>query len=201
MARSTIIILGTWLGGVAIYAGMIYLFQLPPREPAKTIGFVASFVIAAVVAVIFTRRMKKSRPDKPLTIDEMEQQGLLLREKHTATRAFQVEEFEDEGTQYFIELEDGSVLYLCGQYLYDYEPMEGARRQARRFPCTAFTVLRDKRDGLIIDVICEGAVLEPECEVPPFSVVDHESGRAPADGDVITDRGFDQLKRQWMKAP
>lgn len=196
MRRSTIIILGTWLGGVAIYAGMIYGFHLPPREPAKTVGFLSSFVIAAMVFVVATRGMKRKSVEI-LTSEELEKQGLLLKERHEAVRAFQVEEFEDEGCQYFIELKNGSVLFLCGQYLYDYEPMEGWKKQSRKFPCTEFTMLRDKRSGFVVDVVCGGAVIEPECEVPPFTVKDHVAGGAPADGDIITDRTYDQLKRQW----
>jgi len=198
MRRSTIIILGTWLGGVAIYAALIFVFRLPPRDPAKTVGFVASFVVAAIVFTLATRGMK-GKPAENLTIEEMEKQGLLLREVCEAKRAFQVEEFEDEGTQYFIELKNGAVLYLCGQYLYDYEPMEGVIKQARKFPCTEFTVLRDKRYGYIVEVIPGGAVFEPECEVPPFTMEDHDAGRAPSDGDIITDRTYDQVKERWMK--
>jgi hypothetical protein len=111
-----------------------------------------------------------------------------------------VEEFDDEGCQYFIELKNGSVLFLCGQYLYDYEPMGDGRKlkQPRRFPCTEFTILRDKRDGLIVDVICGGAVLEPEGEAPPFTTADFDPDLAPGDGDIISDRGYEQIKQEWM---
>lgn len=49
------------------------------------------------------------------TIQEMEEQGLLVSEYYRATRAFEVQEFQDEGPHYFIELENGSVLYLNGR--------------------------------------------------------------------------------------
>ena len=201
MSRPVIILAGTVLGGLALFVGIINLFGLPPREPGKTIAFVSSFVAAAAVSTFVTRRMAaSSRPAENLTIEEMEQQGLLIHEKYEATRAFQVEEFEDEGCQYFIELKNGSVLFLCGQYLYDYEPLgnEPKQKQPRKFPCTEFTVLRDKRDGLIVDVVCGGTVIEPECEVPPFTEAEHESGRAPTDGDIISGRSYEQIKREWM---
>ena len=53
-------------------------------------------------------------PPKYLTIEESEGQGLLLTEEYQATRAFQLDEWEDEGSHYFVELRDGSVLYLNG---------------------------------------------------------------------------------------
>src|SRR5262245_25020318 len=52
-------------------------------------------------------------------IRELEQKGLLVSTSYRARRAFQVEEYEDEGSHYFIELEDAAVLHLCGQYLYE----------------------------------------------------------------------------------
>jgi hypothetical protein len=63
---------------------------------------------------------------------------------------------------------------------YDYVPAEDGRRfkQERKFPCTEFTILRDKRDGFIVDVVCGGTVLEPEGEATHFTVPDFESGRA-----------------------
>jgi hypothetical protein len=133
MRRSTIILLGTLLGGVAVYACDIVLFGLQPKEPGKTVAFVSSFVVAGIVSVFTTRRMGKLlRPGEGLTIAQMEQQGLLLHENTKRSGLFQVQEYEDEGCQYFIELKIGSTLFLCGQYLYDYEPMEGARQQARK---------------------------------------------------------------------
>jgi hypothetical protein len=196
--RSVIILLSTSLAGIGIYACIIVFFDLPPKDPDKTIAFISSFVAAWIVSIYATRRMvKASGMSKPLTIEELDKQGLIQREKYEATRAFQVEEFEDEGSQYFIELKNGSTLFLCGQYLYDYEPMEGTRTQIRKFPCTEFVVLRDNRDGLIVDVDPGGKVIEPELEVPQFNIADFESGRAPTDGDIITDRSYDDLKREW----
>ena len=159
-------------------------------------------VVAGIVSAFATRRMPKtSGTDECLTIEQMEQQGLLLHEKHEATRAFQVEEFEDEGCQYFIELKNGSVLYLCGQYLYDYEPADGRweAKCPRKFPCAEFELLRSRKSGEVLDVVPGGTVIEPELEVPPFTVDDHESGHAPADGDIISDRSYDQVKQEWSR--
>jgi hypothetical protein len=178
----------------------MYLFRLPPTEPAKTIAFFSSFVAAAVVSTLATRRMAPSKQIESLTVDEMQKQGLLIRENYEATRAFEVGEFEDEGCQYFIELKNGSVLYLCGQYLYEYEPLDRPeRKQSRKFPCTEFTVLRDKRHGWIVDIVCGGTVMEPECEAPPSLTADFGSDEAPGDGDIISDRSYDELKREWME--
>jgi hypothetical protein len=166
-----------------------------------SIAMFASFIFMGFLCAYITRNMPPSPQGENLTIEEMEKQGLLIHEKFEARRAFQVEEFEDEGCQYFVELKNGSVLFLCGQYLYDHEPMGDAPRpkQPRKFPCTEFAVLRDKRDGLIADIVCGGTVIEPEGEAPHFTEADYESGRTPEDGQIISDRSYDQIKRGLMK--
>lgn len=129
-------------------------------------------------------------------IQDLERKSLLVSTSYRARRAFQVEEFEAEGSHYFIELEDGAVLYLCGQYLYEYEPIDGVHKlkQGRRFPCSEFTVRRDRKEGFVVDILCGGTALEPETLAPHFSEADFENGGAPEDGDVITDLSYNYIK-------
>jgi hypothetical protein len=47
--------------------------------------------------------------------------GVATLTTYEATDALRVEEFEDEGSQYYLKLADGRVLFLAGQYLYEYE--------------------------------------------------------------------------------
>jgi hypothetical protein len=129
-------------------------------------------------------------------VQDLERKGLLVSTGYRARRAFQVEEFEDEGSHYFIELEDGAVLYLCGQYLYEYEPIDDdpELKQERRFPCSEFTVRRNRKKGFVVDILCGGTVIEPEIMAPHFSKADFRNDRIPGDGDVITDLSYDQIK-------
>jgi hypothetical protein len=190
MPRGILIALGTFFGGFALYIGCVKLLGIVGHEPWMTIVFVASFVIVGVALALVTRRALS--PVENLSLEEMQKLGLLTHEKYEAVRAFQMEEVEDEGVQYFIELKNGDVLFLCGQYLYDYEPAVGRGRtaQSRKFPCAEFSLLRHKEHGWIVDVECGGTVLEPECEAPPFG--DEEP---PADGDIISNRSYDEIKR------
>jgi hypothetical protein len=134
-------------------------------------------------------------------IEELKQKGLLISESFAARRAFQLEEFEDEGSHYFIELSDGRTLYLNGQYLYDFEPIEDdpELNQPRRFPCTEFTVLRHKEAGYVVDILCSGTVLEPELLAPHFDEKDWKHAILD-DGVVIADKSYEQIKRERAKA-
>ena len=152
-----------------------------------------------VALVVFNRsgyRPSLRRQSLAERIAELERKGLLLRQPFEATRAFAVQEFEDEGPHYFIELADGRVLYLNGQYLYEYEPItdDPEVNQARSFPCTAFEVLRHKDAGYAFHIECSGTVLEPELETPPFTEEDYERG-LPEDGQIITNKTYDAIKR------
>ena len=156
-------------------------------------------VLAIVAFFLFNRRQADLSDYKSAQeqIFELEQKGLLTKSDCKAHRAFGVEEFEDEGSHYFIELEDGGVLYLNGQYLYDYEPV--GSKQPRSFPCTEFTILRHKDEGWVLDLQCRGSVIEPELVASSFSELDFKAGLIPADGETIRDRSYDQIKSERLK--
>jgi hypothetical protein len=83
-------------------------------------------MFAAIFASLFLFNKSGYRPNLSRKsfeeqLAELQVKGLLLSESFKARRAFQVEEYEDEGSHYFIELADSSVLFLTGQYLYEYE--------------------------------------------------------------------------------
>ena len=91
---------------------------LPPALLLSLFGAIA------VAHVLFQKKLTFTRTEKEIQAerDKLEQLGLLVHQSFRALRAFQLEEFEDEGSQYFLELEDHSVFYLSGQFLYEYEP-------------------------------------------------------------------------------
>jgi hypothetical protein len=106
---------------------------------------------------------------------------------YEAREAIKVEEFEDEGIGFYLDLGDGKVLFLQGQYLYeDYE--------AKRFPCTRFTVSRAARSQAVLDMTCEGECLPPVCVHPPFTAKDYKTGAAPKDGEIL-ETDFEELKK------
>jgi hypothetical protein len=126
----------------------------------------------------------------------LEDEGLLVSSDFRARRAFGVGEADDEGLHYFLELVDGRVLYLSGQYLLHYEPIsdDPELNQPRRFPCTDFTVRRNKVEGYVVELVCRGSIIEPEFIAPPFTKRSRRSIGAPEDGQVLSDRSYDLLK-------
>ncbi|MEF9404779.1 MULTISPECIES: hypothetical protein [Ralstonia solanacearum species complex] len=162
-------------------------------RPLQVLVILGSLLVAAYVF----NRLGLRR--KPLTehLAELDAKGRLVRQRFQATRAFAVEAFEDEGLHFYIELADGRVLYLNGQYLYDYEPItdDPEFNQARSFPCTEFAVLRHKDAGYVLHIDCAGTVLEPGIMAQPFGRADFRRGM-PEDGEIIVDESYERIKRQ-----
>ena len=169
--------------------------------PLIVVTMVASIVSAFFLFNVVGRRRLVPGKSAEEQIAELEAKGLLSSETLKARRAFQVEEFEDEGSHYFIELADGSVLYLNGQYLYDYEGIAGKEESERKriFPCSEFTIRRHKTLGYVVDVACSGDVLPLDCEAPPFDSQDEKRGMIPEDGQVFRDRSYEELKKERLK--
>lgn len=136
--------------------------------------------------------------DAEEAIRELDARGLLDLREFRATRAFGVDEFEDEGLHYYVELDDKRVLFLSGQYLYDFEPDPKSDRP-RSFPCTEFAIRRHKREGYFVSIECRGRVLEPEVIAPPFRPRDWED-EIPRDGEVIEDTPYERLKDARLDA-
>lgn len=167
-------------------------------------GVVIVVAFAAVIFVaMFLFNPRGSRPslfglNKGESLEALERDGILVRESYSATRAFEVAEYEDEGLHYFLELTNGDVLYLTGQSLYRFEPNDGDEDdmqppQPRRFPCTEFEVLRHRTEGYLADIICHGDVLEPEVVLPHDQFPDWPQG-GWLDIDVIREIPYDDLK-------
>jgi hypothetical protein len=166
-------------------------------------GFVVQAVVfllyLSAVLVVIAILLNSPRSPRRAKVNELakqlESQNLLHSATFHADRAFRVAEFAAEGPHYFLELEHGGILHLCGSYLCDYEPLDGA---PRHFPCTEFTVRRHSQAGYVVDLICGGLVIEPEVEAPPYTARDFQRRRVPKDGDILRDIEFVELREQRM---
>jgi hypothetical protein len=95
--------------------------------------------------------------------------------------AIEVEEFEDEGRQCYLELEDGRVLFVSGQYLYDSDEDD----TTPKFPNRDLLITRLPHAGDILDLVRLGEHFPPSFTLPPFTRDDHEHGRVPEDGQLL----------------
>ena len=192
------------VGGTgAIVLGLGSRFPGIPPELLGLAGSVVMILLCLGALVLFNSFASPFSGSAEDHIRTMEEKGSLTSADLQATRAFGVEEWEDEGPHYFLELVDGAVLYLNGQYLMDYEPLEDDEDdygpRPRLFPCTEFTVRRHVKGGYVVDIDCRGAALEPEVLAPTFSPEEFRRGAVPKDGEIIRDRSYDEIKAERMR--
>jgi len=186
--------------GLVFAAGAIALFgkfRYAGFGVIAIVIFVYLSVLMITIAVMMDYPPLPSQPRMNEVADELELRQLLTSTNFCADRAFRVDECNGEGPHYFLELEDGGVLHLSGNYLYDYEPGEGS---PRHFPCTRFTVRRHADLGHVVDIVCGGIIIEPEVEAPPYTASDFAHGLVPCDGQILRNLTFDQLRQQRTAA-
>lgn len=67
------------------------------------------------------------------------------------------------------------------------------------FPCTEFTLQRDKQTGQVVNIVCSGTPLSPEIVPLAFSDVNFTTP-VPEDGQIIRDRTYNELYATVMQA-
>jgi hypothetical protein len=151
-----------------------------------------SLVMVTIAVLLEYPRLPRQAMMSELA-DDLEKRQLLVSTTFSADRAFRVDEANEEGPHYFLELEDESILHLSGPYLYDYEPGDGS---LRHFPCTRFTVRRHSELGHVVDMLCGGLIIEPEAEAPPYTARDFARRLVPKDGEILHTISFDRLLQE-----
>lgn len=195
-----IFVFATWLGVMGLLETHLGDGPWPWwARPVSVAGLLLALPVALVVFNLRGASWGLSQESVAERIAQLDAEGQLLRQSLQAKRAFEIQEFEDEGQHFFIELADGRVLFLSGQYLYDYEAIvdDPERIRPRTFPCTEFEVLRHARLGYVLEIRCAGQPLTPEVVAPPFSFEGAVPDNFPEDGDIMSDMTFAALKAKY----
>jgi hypothetical protein len=197
--------------GLFVFVGMVVGIDLisywwGDKEPAWPCGifvriiFVGIYIPLLILGAYVLFNLGVPRPWNPTPGDvarKLDEQGLLTRETLYATRALQVTDYDDEGPSYLLELIGGGVLFLSGYYLYR---IATPRKDTGTFPCTEFTLQRNKQTGQIVDIVCAGTRLSPEIIPLALSDVNFTPAPVPEDGQIIRDRTYDELYATIMRA-
>lgn len=173
---------------VAIWVGsLLAVYALVPTGRDDWIAIPVS-LLALVFGTWLGFRMLSRRPtyERQKPISELLSEGIAESQEFSALRAFEVEEFEDEGRHFFVELEDKRVLYLCGQYLYDTN---------EQFPSSDFSVIRNKTEGWVYEVLSKGQPLNVDCVCKHYSKKFIDRYGIPEDGTILG-MPYDTLKKE-----
>ena len=169
------------LAALFVFVAMGTAFSYADSLPPWTMIIIMPLALGIAV-VIFNKgalRRMRFKTDEDFADAELEA-GRALTEHFNASRALSFEDLRTGCMVHFLELADGSVMCLYGQYLYEFEPIddEPELNQPRRFPTSEFTIIRSRRDGQILD-------LRVGNDVIGTTLIEE-----PGDYDVIADLGF-----------
>ena len=165
----------------------VLLIISPASWQTGVLSLIPVVVGAGVAALVFRRLSRSARHRE--WVAEIERDlagGVASVTTARVTDAVRVQEAEDEGSSYYLRLDDGRVLFISGQYLYELEE-EG------RFPNTRLTVVRAPSTRIVFDVTCDGSPLPPSATRPPFTTEEYDGGLVPEDGTVL-DVDFGSLR-------
>ena len=104
--------------------------------------------------------------------------GSLMSSDYDISEAVQIEDLEDGGLNFLLDVGDGRTLFLSGQYLFG--PFDTGQ-----FPSTAIRVFWGKEHGLTYGVQALGERLLPTRTLPAPTAELIESGVFPGDRDIV----------------
>lgn len=166
---------------------LLFLLVLGLYRGPKVLEVGAIVVSLLVGASIYVRvqRNPRRRQQADRLRAELEQ-GEAELSRFQVVDAIGVDEFEDEGLSFYLKLEDGRVLFLSGQYLY--EPVE-----ERSFPSTRIEVVRTPTTRQLLGLNVLGTYVPPSAQRPPFQDEEYRRGAVPEDGSLL-DVDFESLR-------
>jgi hypothetical protein len=96
-------------------------------------------------------------------LKKLEEEGKAGREFYQVSRAITFEDLRTSCLVHLLEVGDNQLLCLCGQYYYEFEPIEDDpdMNQPRKFPTQSFSMLRRKSNREILKIFPGADVLEP----------------------------------------
>ena len=154
----------------------------------------AVFVAFVLFDKGFLRRLVAS--DEQIVQRELEK-GRAEKTAHEVTRALSFADSRTGRMAHFLELSDGSVMVLYGQYLYEYEPIDDdpELNQPRRFPTAEFTVVRSLKNGEVLDLSVGSKVIGTNLVQEPddYRVI-ADLGFKLEDGEIVEDVTFGELE-------
>jgi hypothetical protein len=149
------------------------------------IAAVAMYLAFPIVAIkVWPGRAPESPRSMELALDE----GTLASAEFDISEIVEVQEWEDEGRTYLMDIGNNRTLFVSGQYLYGVV-------DSGRFPSTRIRLFWDEQQNLTFGVQCLGDRLIPSRKIAPLPLEVLESENYPEDRDVIGQRLHDVVEK------
>lgn len=182
---------------IAVVATFIFMFLLCMlltmtfeflKSNEYNLLFYLLMVVSLILSVFISYRICPAK-QKPILEEVLDSTVEIF--DIEASDAIKVEEFEDEGLGYYLNIGNGKVFFVQGQYLYD---EDGDGKAQMKIPSTSMSVTRSSLSKIVLDIKLLGEYLTPSHTNPPFTVEDFKNNRVPEDGTIL-EVDFESLKK------
>jgi hypothetical protein len=160
---------------IVLFFPVFWLFQavVGPNWGAG----IASFAMYIAFPILALKIWPGNRSTEPTMMSALEE-GALASADYEVTEVVEIEELEDEGLHFLLDIGGGRTLCLSGQYLY--KPVS-----AGRFPSSRIRVFWNVQAGVTYGVQSLGDRLLPSRKLPPPNRKVLEAGAFPSDRDIV----------------
>lgn len=146
------------------------------------------------------RSMLRARQEAKLGLERAKVEVLTIQNPQVV----QQEEYNDEGPIYYMDIGQGKLLFVCGQWMFDQSTYRALSEFGKEdnddenwppFPCAEFVLYRVSESGKVLQIEIKGAKLSPvrtikRKEVPLTHIAE----------SMIIDGSLDDLKRAMAGA-
>jgi hypothetical protein len=147
---------------------------------------IVTFLMGAGITWIIETR-KNTKVLSPLERDIQENEIEVL--QCSAVEAIELEQLEEEGLAFFLDLENRDILFVEGDYLYelawgedpgDHVDLDEVEKEGR-FPNRHFQLIRAPHSGHVFQIVCLGQRLPPSRRIDPETLETH----LPKNGQIF----------------
>jgi hypothetical protein len=139
------------------------------------IAAVAMYLAFPILMMKVWPETKKRHPD---AMYEALVNGTLSSADYSIEEAVEIEEYEDEGQHYLLDIGNAQTLSLSGQYL-------NSLVEAGKFSSSRIRVYWDTAEGCTFGIECLGAKILPSETLKPLTEAAYDQNIVPADREVL----------------
>ena len=189
--------------GLFILAGVLgevyFVNRLYPDVNPFELRFSIPLIVGLMIAAnyLFSERSLWVRKNGVLTYRRRDE---LVSQIYHAKRALELVDPDNDKRWYLLELDTGKVFCLWDNLPSGPLGFDSMNPEVLRFPCTEFTVFRHATESFTAEVDCAGQVIKP---VTIQLSDDHDNwvyNYLPKDGEISTDKTFDDVHTNLLKA-
>jgi len=164
------------ISSVVLFFPAFWLFsQVVGDDWGAGIAAVAMYIAFPILMLKIWPDSKKPKTD---TMFEALENGVLASAEYEVRDVVEIEEVEDEGCHYLLDIGDGQTLVLSGQYLYG--PVESGM-----FPSSRIRIFWHRTEGYTFGIECLGNNILPSKSINSIAEDGNGNMSVPSDRDVL----------------